>query len=198
MNRIRNSIKQLISETEIKENYLTKRIASDTSLTYNTKNIFLELFDDTSDYPMLEITHKDIALAIWCQTVFHHDAEKIKDRLNIEMYDVDVTSHTNSNRIIRLLNCLIDFSNIIQYETDDTKLPKMIISHTEKILRSYDVYSTKFHVVLAIRQLQNAGFSPSAIDKYIESIDKNEDNSIVDIIMAKQVYNKAGRIFQMY
>jgi len=166
---IKKSINNLISiKPNINEKELLDLIIKDAVLSEQCKSSLIEYSNENSIHSLLNLTFKDILLAVYNQIELHEHKQEIKRVLNEEMKDATCKCFTG--RISRLINCLNGFTDLVVIEiATNEQIGNIIILIKDKLVLE-NKYTEDLHKEMVAKELTERGYSSQVINEWIEFI----------------------------
>jgi len=166
---IRNSTNSIMADKpSITIEVMNEEIVSNKVLTEVTKRLLMEYCDDNSIHGVMEITFKELLLAVWSLIREHKDGNEIICIMNTEMADANCKCFTG--KMSRLINCLNGYDDrVVITMAENDQIGNIIIIEKEK-LEEYDIEKHKDNVRLA---MEERGYVKETIEEWIGYIEQD-------------------------
>jgi hypothetical protein len=144
-------------------------IINDNILTDKTKEVIVEYCNDNEIHSLLNLTFKEIFIAVWSKIIINEHINEIKHILNEEMNNSICKCFTG--RISRLINCLNGFDDDIKINISDNEQIGYIISNVGGMLEKSNNYSVDEHRKIVKKELEERGYDNSIIEEWLSYIE---------------------------
>ena len=172
---IQKSVKDSIiaitkQKIDIDEDKIMNSIFNDPILTTKTKQLLVEFSDCVDYHSVLLITFKELLMYVWSLIETNQYKDNIKEVLNTEILDSECRCFTG--RLTRLLNCLNDFSDLVEIKISDNQQIGIIILNIKVDLEIKKEYTVETHKKLVVEELKSRGYADDLITEWVEQIEE--------------------------
>ena len=150
---------------------MSEAMVSSTVLTEKTKRLLMEYIGQEPQcvHSVMDITFKELLLAVWNIIRSHKDQDEILGIMNTEMDDADCKCFTG--KMSRLINCLNGYDDRVSITmAENDQIGNIIIIEKEKLEGSggYNIETHKGNVRLA---MEERGYAKETVDEWISYIE---------------------------
>ena len=171
---IQDCVKQSISNLINLKQHLTDEnvinlILSDDILNEKIKKQLIEYSTDQSIHTVLNITFKDVLVAVWNRITIHESYAEIK-RILAGLMDDSVCS-CFTGKVTRLISCLCTFDVAVKINISEPEQIFAIISEVGKNLKETASYSVDKHREIVTQAMRELNYSSKVIEEWTSAIE---------------------------